>query len=277
MFKNRQIVSFLLTLFLYLGIVFSILYYKNIHVETAQKVEEKTISFSLSEYTPEVTPPVEEVKEETIESEPVEEVKEETIEPEPIEPEPVEEVKEETIEPEPTKKEEKVEPEVVKELPKPIVKKIVKPKKKTKRKKKIKKKYRKKSVIKKRVKVNKKSVSKKKLSKKRNTKKVTKQKVSPPRQFSAAKKNAFLSQIRIRINSNKSYPRIAQRRGMQGSIHVSFVLKANGNVGNISVKGPKVFHTSARNAVKRAFPINVKNAPLSLPTTVNLTLRYQIR
>ncbi|HHD78967.1 MAG TPA: energy transducer TonB, partial [Epsilonproteobacteria bacterium] len=111
----------------------------------------------------------------------------------------------------------------------------------------------------------------------RKTKKVTQKKVSSSRKFSAAKKNAFLSQIRTRINKNKTYPSIAQRRGMQGSVHVSFVIKASGNVGKISVKGPKVFHTSARNAVKRAFPINVKNVPLSLPTTVNLTLRYQIR
>ncbi|HHD79088.1 MAG TPA: energy transducer TonB [Epsilonproteobacteria bacterium] len=213
-----------------------------------QKVEEKIISFSLSEYVPEVSPPVEEVKEKT-------------IEPEPIEPEPVE--KEEKVEP--VVEETVPEPEVVKELPKPIVKKIVKAKKKTIQKKRIKKKY------------HKTRVSKKKVSKKRKTKKVTQKKVSSSRKFSAAKKNAFLSQIRTRINKNKTYPRIAQRRGMQGSVHVSFVIKASGNVGNISVKGTKVFHTSARNAVKRAFPINVKNVPLSLPTTVNLTLRYQIR
>jgi len=213
-----------------------------------QKVEEKIISFSLSQYIPEVTPPVEEVKEETIESEP--------IEPEPV-------VEEEKIEP--IVEESVPEPEVVKVLSKPTVKKVVKSKKKHVKKKKTKKKH-----VKKRV-------NKKKFNKKRKTKKATKQKASSSHKFSAAKKNAFLSQIRTRINRNKTYPRIAQRRGMQGSVHVSFVLLASGNVGNIRLKGPKVFHTSARNAVKKAFPINVRNIPLSLPTTVNLTLRYQIR
>ena len=218
-----------------------------------QKVEEKIISFSLSQYIPEVTPPVEEVKEET-------------IEPEPIEPEPV--VEEEKIEP--IVEEVVTEPIVAKPLPKPIVKKVVKPKKKRIKKKKIKKKH-----VKKRV-------SKKKFTAKRKTKKninqkATKQKASSSRKLSAAKKNAFLSQIRTRINRNKNYPRIAQRRGMQGTVKVRFTILANGHVSNIVISGKKVFFSSARSAIKKAFPINVKNAPMSLPETVNLILNYQIR
>jgi len=64
---------------------------------------------------------------------------------------------------------------------------------------------------------------------------------------------------------------------MQGKVKVRFTILANGNVGHISVKGPKVFHNSARYAVKKAFPISTKNAPISLPTSVNLTLHYQLR
>jgi protein TonB len=246
--KHHFFISFFSTILLYLGLGFLLFYFSKHYVGTEQKVEEKIVSFSLSEYIPEVIPPVEEVKEKT-------------IEPEPIEPEPV--VEEEKVEP--AVKEVVPEPEVVKELPNPIVKKVVKPRKKTTKKKKIKKKH------------SQKRVSKKKHIKKRKTKKSTKQKAPSSRKFSTAKKNAFLSQIRTRINRNKTYPRIAQRRGMQGSVQVSFILKSSGNVGNISLKGPKVFHTSARNAVKRAFPINIKNVPLSLPTTIHLTLRYQIR
>jgi protein TonB len=52
---------------------------------------------------------------------------------------------------------------------------------------------------------------------------------------------------------------------------------SNGNVGNISVSGPKVFHRSARNAVKSAFPVNVKSAPITLPISIDITLDYQIR
>ena len=92
-----------------------------------------------------------------------------------------------------------------------------------------------------------------------------------------AKKNQFLAQVRQKINQHKSYPKIAQRRGLQGKVKVRFTILANGNVGHISLSGPKVFHNSARRAVKGAFPINTKNAPISLPQSVNLTLRYQLR
>lgn len=195
-------------------------------IGTEQKPKEKTISFSLSEYGPEVIPPVEEP------------IPEEVVEPEPIEPEPPEEVKEEPI--------------VEEVVPEPMVKKV------------IKKPVKKKPVIKK------KKIVKKKVQKKRKIAQARKR-------ASPAQKNRFLNQLRGKINRNKAYPRIAQRRGMQGSVKVRFTILRNGQVGNISVNGPKVFHKSAKAAVKKAFPINVKNTPISLPKTVNVTLKYQIR
>jgi len=215
-------------------------------IGTEQKPEERTISFSLSQYEPEVIPPVQEP------------IPEEIIEPKPIEPEPPEEVKEEPI--------------VEEVVPEPMVKKVIKnPVKKKpviKKKKIVKKKVQKK--IKKRVKQASKNVSRKKVQKKR-------MKAQASKRASPAQKNRFLNQLRGKINRNKAYPRIAQRRGMQGSVKVLFTILRNGRVGNISVSGPKVFHKSAKSAVKKAFPINVKNAPISLPKTVNVTLRYQIR
>ena len=133
----------------------------------------------------------------------------------------------------------------------------------------------------------KKKVQKKKKVKKRSTKKIqkkytqkTKQKKLPnvqKKSYSSAKKNKFLSQLRYKIDRHKTYPRIAQKRGMQGSVNIRFTILANGNVGSITLDGPKIFHNSARNAVKKSFPINVKNAPLSLPTSVNIKLRYRMR
>jgi protein TonB len=64
---------------------------------------------------------------------------------------------------------------------------------------------------------------------------------------------------------------------MQGNVKVKFTILSSGKVGNISVSGPKVFHKSARNAVKSAFPINVKSAPITFPKSINIILRYQIR
>ena len=242
MLKHRLWKSFLSTVVLYALLGLPFFYLLTQAIGTEQKPKEKTISFSLSEYEPEVIPPVEEP------------IPEEVVEPEPIEPEPLEVVKEELI----------IEEVVPEPIVKKVIKKVVKKKPVIKKKKIVKKKVQKK--IKKRVK----KATKQKVQKKRN-------KAQARKRASPAQKNRFLNQLRGKINRNKAYPRIAQRRGMQGAVKVCFTILPNGQVGNISVSGPKVFHTSAKSAVKKAFPINVKNAPISLPKTVNVTLRYQIR
>ena len=143
-----------------------------------------------------------------------------------------------------------IEKPVVKPIPelKPVIKKVKK--KKTKK------------VVKKK--------KKRKVSRS-SSKRATSSRVNPN------KKSQFLARIRAKINRAKSYPRVAQKRGMQGVVKVRFTILKNGRVGHISVSGPKVFHNSAKRAVKKAFPINTKNAPLSLPTSVNLSLRYQLK
>ena len=244
MVKHRYLISFFSTTLFYLLLAGTYFYIQYQYLIADQKPQDQTIHLSLSTCIPEVVPPVEEP--EKIEKE--EPVVEEEIMEEP-EPEPIVEEKpipEKNI-PEP------IEPKIV---PKPIVEKkpVVKKKKKAKKKK-----------IKKKV-------------KKRASKKTTKGlKRTGASRNSTAKKNQFLSKVRQKINQHKSYPKIAKRRGMQGSVKVRFTILANGNAGHISVKGPKVFHNSARHAVKKAFPINTKNAPISLPQSVNLTLRYQLR
>ena len=205
----------------------------------SQKEKAEVINLSLSQFVPEVIEqPLEPEVEEVIE-EPEPEPEPEIVEPEPI-PEPV------------------IEKPVM--VPVPVVKKIeIKPKIK-----KIVKKKKPKKVVKKKKK-------KKKQATRASSRRATSSRVNPN------KKSAFLSKIRAKINRAKSYPRIAKRRGMQGVLKVRFVILKNGRVGNISVKGPKVFHSSAKRAVKKAFPINTKNAPLSLPASVNLSLRYQLK
>jgi len=207
----------------------------------SQKEKDKIINLSLSQFVPEV---LEQPEEEEL-PKPEEPVVEEEPEPEIVKPEPI---------PEPVVEEKPVpEPVVVKKVEKkPEPKKIVKKKKK-------------KKLVKKKVK------KKKKKASRASSRRATSSRVDPN------KKSQFLSNLRAKINRKKSYPRIAQKRGMQGTVKVRFTILKNGQVGHISVSGPKVFHNSAKGAVKKAFPISVKNAPLRLPTTVNLKLRYQLR
>lgn len=249
MLKHRFFISLLGTILLYVSVGLLFFYLLNQTIGTEQKPQEKIINFTLSEYEPEVIPPLEVPIEEPI--------KEEIVKPI-VEEKPIIE------ESEPVVEEVSPEPMIEKRISKPVVKKIVK--KKTVKKKQIKKKVVKNKRIKKRV-----------TKYKNTTKKTYRKKKASKKQASPAKKNKFLNQLRARISRNKMYPRIAQRRGMQGSVKVRFTILRNGHVSNIQITGKKVFHKSARKAIKKAFPINVKRAPLSLPTTVNLTLRYQIR
>ncbi len=238
--KHRYLIAFFTTTLFYLLLAGTYFYVQHRNLIADQKPQDQTVHLSLSSCISEPVPPVEE-PEEIEKDEPVEE---EVIE----EPEPVVEEKPvpQEIIPEP------VEPKVI---PKPVVEKI-----------------KKKPVVKKKV------VKKKKIQKRapaQTTKGV--QQAGVAQKDDSARKNQFLAQIRRKINEHKSYPKIAKRRGMQGTVEVRFTILANGNVGHISVSGPKVFHNSVQHAVKSAFPINTKNAPISLPQSINLTLRYQLK
>ena len=241
MLRNRHFISYFSTAVLYLSVAGLFFYLQQHTLVSAQKSEEKILNMTLSAFVPDMLPPVEEI------AEPEEPIVEE--EPKLME-EPV------------------VKPKIIKELeieekivPKPIVKRVEK-KPEKKKQQKIKKKQRKKV-----------KTSKKKTKKKQASKKVSARKS----QRSKAQKNKFLAKIRAKINKNKTYPRIAKKRRMQGSVKVRFTILRSGKVGNISLSGPKVFYSSAKKAVKKAFPVRTKNASITLPMQINITLRYQIR
>jgi len=244
MLKHRHFISYFSTALLYLFGVSMFFFLQDHYLVSSKKSEEKVIQMCICSFTPESISPVEkteEVEQAVVEEEPVVEKKQE-VEPEVIkEPLPKEtpEIKEQVT----------PKPIVSKMIPKPVVKEV------------------------------KKKADKKKKTKQRTVKKKQpSQKASPQKsKGSTAEKNLFLANIRDKINKHKSYPRIAQKRGMQGTVNVKFTILSSGKVANISVEGPKVFHQSARNAVKSAFPIDTKNAPISLPKNISIALRYQIR
>ncbi len=241
MLEHRYFISYFSTTLIYLFGISMFFYFQN-HYFVSSRSEEKVFQMCISCVNPEVVAPVEQMEQVEEIEQPI--VEEETL----VEEEPV--VEPEIIKEEPEVKEEVTpEPIVQKVIPKPVVKEV---KKKHKVKKKVKKKTAKKTQ--------------------------PRQKASSRQsKSSSVQKNQFLSNIRTKINKHKSYPRIAKKRGMQGTVNVKFTILSNGEVGNILVSGPKVFHNSARNAVKSAFPVDAKNAPISLPKSINITLRYQIR
>ena len=102
-------------------------------------------------------------------------------------------------------------------------------------------------------------------------------KTIPKPQTDNAQRNRFLAMIRTRIDRAKHYPRIAKKRGIQGNVRVTFTIRQNGTVTDIQIEGPRVFHTSAKEAVQAAFPVDTTNVPVSFPLEVRLNLHYRIR
>ncbi len=246
MLKHRHFISYFSTSLMYL-LLASLFFYAQNHYIVSSKSEEKVIQLCMSSFQPEVVTAIEQ-------EEQVEEIEQPIIEEEPVvEEKPVVEpeiIKEPTPEDETRMKEEVTsKPVAQKVTPKPAVEEVKKQPK-------VKKKTKKKTV---------------KEHKPRQKASARKAQISP------AQQNQFLANIRTKINKHKSYPRIAQKRGMQGSIIVKFSILSSGQVGQISVEGPKVFHASAISAVKSAFPINTKEAPISLPKNISITLQYRIR
>jgi protein TonB len=245
--RHRYKTSFLLTALLYILPVTCYLYLSKKTIVSDQKPKAHTIELALSQFVPQPAPSAAPV--------PIHEEQPLKEEPEPKE------------EPVRKKPESKVPPKRVPEkiLPKEA---ILKPP----------------SLPKAKPVVKKKHITKQR-KKKPGHKKHVKKRVHPKRRisgggtprYSAAQKNAFLAAIRRKINRAKSYPRIAQRRGLQGVVNVQFTIFPNGRVGNITFSGPRIFYASARKAVENAFPVNPKKATLRLPASVTLSLHYKLR
>jgi len=252
--KYRLLFSYLGTASIY-GAVFVLLFYlPSTQIVAKEKSQEKRIELSLSTFVPEVIPPPK-IEKKIPKKEKFSKAKalEKAKETKPMFP--------------------KV----------PLIEKKKVPKKKIIKKKIIKKKLSNKKIKKK---IEKKIKNKKRLKRTKRlhkTKKKTRRKKSlaqkssrKQRKSSKAKKNAFLAKIRATINANKSYPRIAKKRRMQGWVKAKFTILSSGRIGKISLTGKKVFFSSAKRAVKSAFPVNTGKSPLSLPMSISLTLHYRL-
>ncbi len=273
--KHRYSFSLLVTLLLYTSLVAAYIWWPSeFEVPKPNLSKEKAMVLSLATFAAKPSPheaeaPVvkevlsqeqentpqppkeEEVKEKEPQEEPLEEIQEpkepeKREAPEEITPKPL------PKEPEPKKQEEKPKPK-----PKPKV---------TKKVKKVKKKPHK--------------PHKTKTKKKRKKGKHTQKRVvsgGGKLHYSAAARNRFLAQIRAKINRAKSYPKVAQRRGMQGVVKARFTILPNGHVSAITLQGSKVFYGSAKKAIRSAFPVNASKAPMKLPATITISLHYRLR
>ena len=150
----------------------------------------------------------------------------------------------------------KIEPQPLTTKPKPIIKEKIKPKK----------------IVKK------KRITQKPIKKPKKSKRITKtkshKKASTQKRVSNGEKSRFLTKVKRAINSHKIYPKMAKRRGLQGSVKVSFTITTSGGVTNIILKGSKLFTKATKRAIDSSFPIDTRG--VALPITLNLTVNYRL-
>jgi protein TonB len=87
----------------------------------------------------------------------------------------------------------------------------------------------------------------------------------------------YLEKVKERINKNKSYPRVAQKGNIQGSVKVRFIISPKGKLVSYEImEGKRVFHKSIAKAIERSFPFPVKKEIFSTNLTVKLEVVYKI-
>jgi protein TonB len=90
-----------------------------------------------------------------------------------------------------------------------------------------------------------------------------------------AKQNKFINDLIKKINDNKSYPRMARRRGIEGLVDVKFKILSDGSVDGIKVvSGRGIFKRSAMEAISKSFPVVIEEALFSFPKEFKVKISY---
>jgi len=90
-------------------------------------------------------------------------------------------------------------------------------------------------------------------------------------------KRTYLSKILTIIEGNKYYPRIARRRGLEGNIHVSFMLEGDGFINGLDASGgPLLLRRAAKQAVKKSLPLPTTPTEIEYPMYVSYAMQFKL-
>lgn len=93
-----------------------------------------------------------------------------------------------------------------------------------------------------------------------------------------AKRELFIAELIKRINSNKSYPRSARRRAIEGNIKVEFTITADGRVRDIKIiSGHDIFKKSAIEAIENSFPVEIPKDIFHFPKKFKVDIVYILK
>ena len=89
--------------------------------------------------------------------------------------------------------------------------------------------------------------------------------------------NKYYTQIKETINKNKSYPKIAVKRGIEGLVKIKFTISKNGELLSFNIiEGKRVFKKSITESVKNSFPLTPPKDVLTSNTSLSLMIDYRL-
>lgn len=96
-------------------------------------------------------------------------------------------------------------------------------------------------------------------------------------QLQAQAKYDYLGVLLAHIEKHKFYPNSARRRGIQGTIQVSFTQVANGRIEGLKISGGhRVLQKATYEAMEAAEPLPEVPGSLLLPIALSFSIRYQL-
>ncbi len=83
-------------------------------------------------------------------------------------------------------------------------------------------------------------------------------------------RQSYLSLVMQRVEKNKHYPRLARRRSIEGTVKISFIVDAGGNIHSLSITGgQKLLREAAARAVEKSAPLPTPPDP-RFPVSFNM-------
>ncbi|MDQ6956947.1 MAG: energy transducer TonB [Mariprofundaceae bacterium] len=91
-------------------------------------------------------------------------------------------------------------------------------------------------------------------------------------------KQHYLSRILSKIQSHKNYPYSARRRHIEGDVHVSFMVDAQGHISGLHLTGgSSALRLSTRRAIEDSLPFPVPSAILSQSMHSQFVMQYRLK
>ncbi len=93
----------------------------------------------------------------------------------------------------------------------------------------------------------------------------------------AQKRNLYFDALKKKIGRHKSYPAMAKRREIEGSVRVQFTLTSSGALKTITIlSGSKIFHSSVKSAISAALPYSPPQGVAVGNQPIALTIEYSL-